>query len=183
MQQQNEYPGKGQLVFTDAECDAFAALHQCQLHPVVMVDSECNITSVTYIDRDTVKVTVDALTFERDCDKIDTLRARVLMVANTRMVEQAAGLGRTAMGSNQGTDFIADIKALISTVTGLEVNHYSPYSEYQPTSLVVHSRGLGWKERYVLNVRQLVKEPYIYIGRLIVEINKDFANWKQRTND
>lgn len=168
------------IKFTDSERDAFRALHSCGLHESIEFDSLCELNTIFFVNTDVVRVVMHPS--ELSVHSEDVIRAKALMVANTRVIEKSIGLCASAINVPMGgKDLLDSMVSAMSRITGTNVTHN--FREYRPLTIKVSSKGLDYMQDYRVDVRSLVIDPLDVMASMSVKIKEDLNEYIRRTKE
>lgn len=166
--------------FTEAECDAFQRLNSIKLHPQVMFRESSNFSTLAYIDKDTVQVSMDPdrLTLERSRAE---LVAEALMVAHTRVLEKSIGVMPDAIELGGAKAFFDSMCSAIGKINSINITHN--YSDgLRPTTLSARAGG-GWTDTFRIEPKPFMNNPIEYIGEIVKSLRDSQQRYNRRTDD
>lgn len=180
MEKSKEQPKYVEVKFTDAERYAFRMLHSMELHESVVLSIHCEYTTLFYVNHNTVRVVMhpDYL----DEMSVDVLRARLLMVANTRVIEKTIGFCDSAVAiAASGKELVDELTRTMSKLTGMKVT--SNYHEYRPVTITANNSGVGFSQGYRVDSAVLISDPLDAMATIVVKIKEDFNEYMRRTKE
>lgn len=175
-----DLPKYVEVKFTEAERNAFRMLHGVGLHESIEFSEQCTMNTLFYVNDNVVRMVMHP--DYRDKMSEDELRARALMVANTRVVEKAIGICDSAITiTASGRELVNELTRTMSKITGMKVTNN--YREYQPLTITATTTGLDFSQGYRVDPAALISDPMDTMATIVIKIKDDFNEYLRRTKD
>lgn len=180
MVKSKDQPKYTEVKFTEAERKAFRMLHSLGLHESIEFSEQCDMNTLFYVNDNVVRMVMHP--DYRDEMSEDELRARALMVANTRVLEKSIGLCDSVITiSASGKELMDEMVRAMAKLVCMNITHN--YREYKPVTLHVSSKGMDYAQDYRVDPKLLVSDPMDLMATMTVRIKEDFNEYLRRTKD